>query len=446
MRFLQTSSSALSTSLTTGSLLRQSSLSMMYQNNPLQRSYGAEQRTREDFTSKAILAEGTRFLLVSSRGSKILCVDKGDNSANSCVLMQLSKHELVTVLKKVFDSTPMESDVNVIQMLQTVVLGAEAGSNRWIVSVDIDSRSSNQGGEAADSVLVNLSPLSAESCSKLNYNFRSGREFLRGLSSQEDSAIAGLALSLHAWHANNKYMSKTGDLTDSIEGGMKRKSVTSGRKVYPRLDPVAIACIISQDGTKCLLGSMKRSPSGFYSCLSGFIEQCETVQEAVRREVYEESGVKVGKVELFDSQPWPIGRGGGCELMIGAIGYSIDDRIQITEGEKDVVEDVRWFDRDDIQRFLEESSSSSVSRRLRNPDQKPEQVTSLDEVVQVYVPGKYAIAHHLLREFVRRVDERSSTAADKNLTMHHPAFVIGLSTLIISSILSFVMRGRLKLC
>jgi len=239
-------------------------------------------------------------------------------------------------------------------------------------------------------------------------------------------------------------MSNSGELTESVEGGMKRKSIVSSRKVYPRLDPVAIACIISQDGSKCLLGNMKRAPPGFYSCLSGFIDQCETVQEALRREVYEESGVKVGNVELFDSQPWPIGRGGGCELMIGAIGYSIDDRIQITEGEKDVVADVRWFDRNDIEKFLEEASSFSVSRKLRSPDKKFEQVAD-PEKVQVYVPGNYAIAHHLLREFVRRVDEKNAIRANGALMINQPAIVIGLSTLIISSILSLMIRGKFRL-
>ena len=449
MRFLATksSSSASPVSLSRGNLLRQSSLSMMYQNNPLHRSYGAEHRAKEDFTTNAFSKKGTRFLLVSSKGSKILCTDKGDNSADSCVLTQFGKDELVQVLKKVYDtSIVIKSDDDLLQSLQTVVLGADASDDHWIVSVDIDSLQTIGGGEeVADRVLTILSSLFAGASTadlKSNYAFRSGREFLRGLSSQEDSAVAGLALSLHAWHTNNKYMSKTGELTTSVEGGMKRKSTTSGSKVYPRIDPVAIACVISQDGNKCLLGSMKRSPTGFYSCLSGFIEQCETIQEAVRREVYEESGIKVGKVELFDSQPWPIGRGGGCELMIGAITHSTDDRIEITVGEKDIVADVRWFGRDDIQRFLEESSSSSVSRRLRNPDQKPQQVTSLDDV-QVYVPGKYAIAHHLMKEFVRRVDARNTTILKGNVmsNLNHPAFFLGLA---VSTIISFLLRGRFR--
>ena len=128
--------------------------------------------------------------------------------------------------------------------------------------------------------------------------------------------------------------------------------------------------------------------------------------------------------------------------MIGAIAHSIDDRIEITVGEKDIVADVRWFGRDDIQRFLEESSSSSVSRRLRNPDQKPQQVTSLDDV-QVYVPGKYAIAHHLMKEFVRRVDARNTTISKGNVmsNLNHPAFFLGLA---VSTIISFLLRGRFR--
>merc|ERR1711907_472887 len=110
---------------------------------------------------------------------------------------------------------------------------------------------------------------------------------------------------------------------------------------------------------------------------------------------------------------------------------------------KDVVADVRWFDRDDVEKFLKESSSSSISRKLRAPDQKSQQVADPAEVT-VYVPGKYAIAHHLLREFVRRVDERNTIDASKTSIINQPAFVIGLSTLIISSILSFITRGKFR--
>jgi NAD+ diphosphatase len=78
----------------------------------------------------------------------------------------------------------------------------------------------------------------------------------------------------------------------------------------------------------------------------------------VRREVYEESGVIVQDVEIFDSQPWPIGRSGGCELMVGCIAYAKSETICISEAERDVVDDVRWFAADEV--------SSSITVRCFN--------------------------------------------------------------------------------
>jgi NAD+ diphosphatase len=145
-----------------------------------------------------------------------------------------------------------------------------------------------------------------------------------------------------------------------------------------------ISAVISSDKTKILLGKMKKMPSYFYSCLSGFIEPCESIQEAVRREVFEESGVRIGKVQVIDSQPWPIGRGGTCELMIGCIAEAITEDICIRDDE---VEDVRWFSRIEALDMIESATSREgfVPSDIRtNP--KP------------FVPGPYAIAYHLIKE------------------------------------------------
>jgi NAD+ diphosphatase len=64
--------------------------------------------------------------------------------------------------------------------------------------------------------------------------------------------------------------------------------------------------IVSPDGEKILLGRQKKWPPGFYSCLAGFLEPAESLEEAVRREIFEESGVEVGKVVYHSSQPWPF--------------------------------------------------------------------------------------------------------------------------------------------
>ena len=69
-----------------------------------------------------------------------------------------------------------------------------------------------------------------------------------------------------------------------------------------KTDPVVIMAVLSKDGTKTLMGRQKRFPPGFYSCLAGFLEPGESLEEAVRREVWEESGIKVGPVNYHSTQ------------------------------------------------------------------------------------------------------------------------------------------------
>ena len=87
-------------------------------------------------------------------------------------------------------------------------------------------------------------------------------------------AIAGQALAMVSWHDRSLFDSQTGSKTGPIECGWKRRSLLNpeGPKLYPRIDPVMIACVISPDGSQCLLGNMKNMARNFFSCLSGFIE------------------------------------------------------------------------------------------------------------------------------------------------------------------------------
>lgn len=89
--------------------------------------------------------------------------------------------------------------------------------------------------------------------------------------------------------------------------------------------------VVSADGQRALLGRAKNLRPGMYTCLSGFIEMGESIEEAVAREVEEESGVMVEQVCVMGSQPWPIGRGGTCELMIGAIAVAREEEITLNE-------------------------------------------------------------------------------------------------------------------
>ena len=142
---------------------------------------------------------------------------------------------------------------------------------------------------------------------------------------------------------------------------------------FPRTDPVVIMLAI--DGERCLLGRSGRFAANSWSCLAGFVEPGETIEEAVRREVREEAGVVVGNVKYFRSQPWPF----PSSLMIGCHARAISREITVDRNE---LEDARWFSRAEVAAML-------VGRH-------PHGLTT---------PPPVAIAHHLIRAWVERGDD-----------------------------------------
>lgn len=120
------------------------------------------------------------------------------------------------------------------------------------------------------------------------------------------------------------------------------------------LDPVVITCVISHDGERVLLGRQAAWPKGTYSCLAGFVEPGESLEEAARREVKEESGVRVGHVMYHSSQPWPFPN----SLMIGCHAEAISEDINIALEDQEL-EDARWFTRQEILDALKGSRSAT---------------------------------------------------------------------------------------
>jgi NAD+ diphosphatase len=96
-------------------------------------------------------------------------------------------------------------------------------------------------------------------------------------------------------------------------GGYRRVCTACGHMVFPRTDPVVIMLTIDVERDLCLLGRSPHFPEGMYSCLAGFVEPGETIENAVRRETHEEAGIRVGRVRYHASQPWPMPH----TLMIG---------------------------------------------------------------------------------------------------------------------------------
>ena len=128
---------------------------------------------------------------------------------------------------------------------------------------------------------------------------------------------------------------------------------------YPRTDPVIIMGVLSPDGEKILLGRQKTWPKGFYSCLAGFLEPGESLEEAVRREVHEEAGISVGRVIYHSSQPWPF----PSNLMLGAFGEAIEGGQDIRLDLDNELEDARFFTRDEVLAVLGDSLLSTLSKQ-----------------------------------------------------------------------------------
>ena len=194
--------------------------------------------------------------------------------------------------------------------------------------------------------------------------FEDGRAVATELPPNQSGILAQARSNLN-WHAQHRFCSVCGTESKSFRGGLMRECPSCKSQHFPRTDPVVIMLVYR--GEKCVMGqTLARSNSSFYSCLAGFMDQGESIEEGVRREVREEAGLEVGKVTYHSSQPWPF----PASLMIGCHAEAISEEILVDPGE---MSDVRWFTKDEVELALE------------------------DKLEAVNIPGKIAIAHHLIR-------------------------------------------------
>jgi NAD+ diphosphatase len=155
----------------------------------------------------------------------------------------------------------------------------------------------------------------------------------------DEAAIFGTALSLNGWHNTHRFCARCGAPTLLFRAGWGRKCTSCATEHFPRTDPVVIMLAEYQDSV--LVGRQARFPPGNYSALAGFLEPGESIEEAVRRELFEESGIPVGNVRYVASQPWPFG---GSQLMIACIAEA--EHTEITLDTKEL-EDAMWVTRDE---------------------------------------------------------------------------------------------------
>jgi NAD+ diphosphatase len=157
--------------------------------------------------------------------------------------------------------------------------------------------------------------------------------------------------SLCNWHQRHGFCAVCGAPTAMAMGGYRRDCGNCGAEHFPRTDPVVI--MLAVRGERCLLGRQSRFPPGMYSCLAGFVEPGETIEDAVRRETHEEAGITVGRVRYFASQPWPF----PSSLMIGCHAEALGDDITRDEVE---LEDCRWFERGEVMDILDGNHKGGI--------------------------------------------------------------------------------------
>lgn len=166
----------------------------------------------------------------------------------------------------------------------------------------------------------------------------------------EDSGIVAQARALVDWHATHSFCARCGSATTIAQGGALRRCVKCAAEHFPRVNPVVIMLVVR--GEQCLLGRQAAWPRGMYSTLAGFIETGETIEEAVRREVREESGIEVGEVAYHSSQPWPF----PSSLMIGCMAEALTENVVIDPHE---IDDARWFPREMVLRACRGETDAS---------------------------------------------------------------------------------------
>ena len=191
---------------------------------------------------------------------------------------------------------------------------------------------------------------------------------VRGLVEADHLPPLAEGKALLTWHMRHRFCSNCGAPSTVVEPGWRRDCPSCRTQHFPRTDPVVIMLPVA--GERCLLGRSYRFQAAMWSCLAGFVEPGETIEEAVRRETREEAGIVCGRVNYFRSQPWPF----PTSLMIGCHAEALSEEIIVDRTE---LEDARWFDREEVASMLLRTHPQGLG-----------------------TPPTVAIAYHIIRAWV----------------------------------------------
>jgi NAD+ diphosphatase len=186
----------------------------------------------------------------------------------------------------------------------------------------------------------------------------------------KDVAILGQAKALIDWHQRHGFCPRCGAPTTLADAGYRRVCTACNTEHFPRTDPVVI--MLATHGDACLVGRGKHFPARMFSALAGFIEPGETIEEAVRREIFEEAGVRTGAVNYYATQPWPF----PSSLMIGCFAEAESREIRIDNNE---LAEAIWLER-----------------------AKARALIAGERVDDIFVPPSIAIAHHLIKTWAEK--------------------------------------------
>ncbi|CAB9499284.1 NADH pyrophosphatase [Seminavis robusta] len=253
--------------------------------------------------------------------------DDDDNTAHNRKLQLLSQ----TQVQQVMDSLPNGA------RKETTFLGL-LNDHQAIFGVDI--LSCNDDSSKVETAIHTT--LNTDEC-----HFQDTRTVAPLLASSCENEIVLHATALAQWQRRAPHCTVCGTITRLEDGGTRRVCTNTdcGHQSWPRQDPSMIAVVSNRQGTKVLLGRSKRHPAKMHTALAGFVEAGETMERAVAREVYEETGIRVDldSVRYVASQPWPFPQ----STMIG---FTVEaDEQQTLNVDTNELVDARWFDRSEVE-------------------------------------------------------------------------------------------------